>query len=241
MDDLVSLLARPEPGPAQPVGYRQGVIISYDQTTGANRVLVGGTTVTDLPLLNTSEALLLTPGAVVGILTAGPSWFIIGRVTIPGTKDALSALSMISSRVVVAVDPTFGTRSSEEFGDLTGAAVGPSVTVNISSSGKALVWWAAEYGYTGTWESISTAGVSVAVSGATNRSANGDYSMGHYLEFPVSPSPGAALTSMTNQASMMHVFEGLNPGQNTFTMKYRNRRNTGNVQFGTREIAVLAL
>lgn len=241
MDDLVSLLARPEPGPAQPVGYRQGVIISYDQTTGANQVLVGGTTVTDLPLLNTSEALLLTPGAVVGILTAGPSWFIIGRVTVPGTADALSALSMISSRIIAGSDSSAGTRSSDAWGDLSGTSVGPSVTVTISASGKALAWWAAGYGATGTWESLSTGGISVAVSGATTVSPSGDWALGHFMEFPVSPNPGAALVSASHQNCLMHLFEGLNPGQHTFTMKYRNRRNSGDVIFESRRIAVLAL
>src|SRR5688500_10078081 len=99
-DDLVAALAPPPASGGAAVGYRQGVIRSYDQTTGANTVEVGGALLTNLSLLNTSEALLLTPGAVVGVLTAGPAWFILGRVTVPCTPEALSALSMISSRIV---------------------------------------------------------------------------------------------------------------------------------------------
>jgi hypothetical protein len=241
VDDLVPVLAPPPASGSAAVGYRQGVIRSYDQTTGANTVDVGGATLTNLPLLNTSEALLLVPGAVVGVLTAGPSWFILGRVTVPGTPEALSALSMISSRIVAAVDLAQGTRSSNSFGDLSGASVGPSVTVSISASGKALAFWGAGYGATGTWESLSTSGTSVAVSGATTRAASSDYSLGHHMEFPVSPNPGNALSNTSHQNSLMHLFEGLNPGSNTFTMKYRNLRNAGNVQFDTREIAVFAL
>lgn len=91
-DDLAPLLA-PQSGPA--VGFRQGVIVSYDPTTGANTVAVGGSILTNLALLNTSEALLLVPGAVVGILTTGATWCILGRLTIPGTPDALTALASI--------------------------------------------------------------------------------------------------------------------------------------------------
>lgn len=237
-DDLAPLLV---PAEAPGVGFRQGTILTWDPLDAANTVSVGGTVMENLPILNTNEALLLEPGAVVGILTAGPSWFILGRITVPATPAAASALAMVSSRIVAASDPDQGTRSSTAFGNLSGAAVGPSVTVNISGSGKALLWWSCAYGATGNWEPISTGGTSVAVSGATTRAASADYSLGHYMEFPASPALGTALTSTSIQNTLMHLFEGLNPGQNTFTMQYRNRTGSTNCQFETREIAVFAL
>ncbi|HEY3484350.1 MAG TPA: hypothetical protein VGK49_03150, partial [Ilumatobacteraceae bacterium] len=91
-DDLVPLLAQ-SPGPA--VGFRQGVIVTWDQETAENTVLVGRSIMTNLPILNTSEAAILAEGDVVGILVAGATWGILGRFTIPGTPEAVSALSSL--------------------------------------------------------------------------------------------------------------------------------------------------
>ncbi|MEO3930922.1 hypothetical protein ABGB07_44835 [Micromonosporaceae bacterium B7E4] len=238
-NDLAPLLAA---APSAGVDLRQGVVLAWNPVTAQNVVQVGGTTMTDLPILNTSEALLLAPGAVVGILAAASTWFILGRVTVPGTPEAASALSMVSSRIIAVVDPGLGSRSSATFGDLAGAAVGPSVTATISASGKALAFWSCGYGGSvgGTWEAHSTAGVSVAVSGATTVAASGDYSLGHNIQFPADPNPGNALTYSSFQNGMHHLFEGLNPGANTFTMKYRNLAGI-DTEFDTREIAVFAL
>lgn len=79
-DDLAPLLA---PAPAPAVGYRQGVVVAWDSVTFANQVSVGGATVTNLPLLNSSDASLIVPGDTVGILTFGSSWAILGRFTVP--------------------------------------------------------------------------------------------------------------------------------------------------------------
>jgi len=151
---------------------------------------------------------------------------------------------MISQRIVAASDPGVGIRTSSSYGDLTGAAPGPSVTVNISPVGRAaLVFWSAGYGSTAdlSWEPRSTSGISVEVSGATSIPPSGDYSLGHDMQFPLSPNPGNALTFSSFQCSLMHLFTDLNPGQTTFTLKYRNLTNSTDCQFETREIAVFAL
>jgi len=228
MDDLVSLLARPEPGPAQPVGYRQGVIISYNQTTGANQVLVGGTTVTDLPLLNTSEALLLTPGAVVGILTAGPSWFIIGRVTVPGSEQALSALRMVSDRMLADEVPGQGTRAQATFGDLNDQ-VGPSVTATISRSGMALVLVGATITTAGAIYSGGLMGFDI--TGATTRGA----SVADSLEFSMSSEAFSA------SATRSILVTGLNAGEHTFTARYRSAASGTPFTCENRNLVVFAL
>ncbi|MEV6798549.1 hypothetical protein AB0M91_09395 [Micromonospora rifamycinica] len=150
----------------------------------------------------------------------------------------LVTLSSLAFGPVAASDPASGTRTSSAFGDLTGAAVGPSVTVTIGSTGRALAFWSAGWGITGTWEALSTGGISVELSGANTIPASSDYSLGHYLEHPVAPATGNSLVSASFQAGMMHFFKNLTAGPTTFTLKYRNRRNAGNVLFDTREIAV---
>lgn len=80
-DDLTPLL---RPAPPERVGYRQGLVLSWNQTTGANTVQVGAATLTNVPFFNTStQALLLTVGDVVGILTVGTGWVIVGRISVP--------------------------------------------------------------------------------------------------------------------------------------------------------------
>lgn len=211
-DDLVPLLSQPAPSG---VGFRQGVIVEWNGTTAENTVAVAGGIMQNLPILNTNEALSLAPGAVVGVLTAGSTWFILGRITIPGTPEAASALAAVFAQIQVSTDNSTGTRNDASFGDLAGAAVGPSVAVNISSAGRALVLWSADYGQSSEWRDITTGGISVAVSGATTIAANGAYSLGSFLQHPVSPNPGWSLVAGGHQGAMMHLFEGLNAGSNT--------------------------
>lgn len=81
-DDLTDLFAEPPPGPAQPVTYRQGVIVSWDAGSAANTVQVGGAIFTNLPVFAPAVA-HIGEGSVVGLVTAGPSWMILGPITDP--------------------------------------------------------------------------------------------------------------------------------------------------------------
>ncbi|MEV6693363.1 hypothetical protein AB0M35_18025 [Micromonospora sp. NPDC051196] len=237
-DDVASLLVLP---PADGIGFRQGVVVEWDRQTAQNRVQVGGSLMQDLPILNTNEALSLAPGSVVGILTCGSTWFILGRITIPGSVEAASALSAVFAQIRVATNNEAGTRNDATYGDLSGTSVGPEVTVTISPAGRALVFWTADYGQSSDWRPIATGGVSVAVSGATTRAADAAWSLGSFLQHPVAPNPGAALMAGGHQGAMMYLFEDLTPGSNTFTLKYRTRSTPGNVEFQSRQIAVLAM
>jgi hypothetical protein len=86
-DDLTSLF----PAPAAGAQLGQGTILTWDSATGHNTVDWAGTTLTDVPILNTAEAITLKPGHVVVLLGQGGSWFIIGRVTTPGDPDFAGA------------------------------------------------------------------------------------------------------------------------------------------------------
>lgn len=87
-DDLVTVLV----GDKQPeVGFRQGVIQSWNANTGQNVIAVGGTFLTDVAILNTGEAVALKAGHVVGLLTMAGSWFILGRITPPNDPNFAAA------------------------------------------------------------------------------------------------------------------------------------------------------
>ncbi|MGW3619491.1 hypothetical protein [Micromonospora arida] len=234
-DDLTPLLI-PQPGPG--LGFRQGVVTAWNPLTAENTIEVAGATLTNVPILNTNEAVLLSPGAVVGLMTSGPSWFILGRVTVPGTPDAASALRMVSSRLIASSNLAQGTLTAPvaSYTDLSGGGAGPSVSATISSSGKALVLFGVEI----AWGAPVVQGIggyaSVAVSGATTIAASASWGVGHDCV--------AVEEAETFTAGKFHVFEGLNPGQHTFTMKYRAYSPGGatpTVTFREREIAVFAL
>lgn len=86
-DDLTSLFGLPSVG-AQ---LGQGEILTWDSLTGANTIAWAGSVLTDVPVLNTAEAITFKAGHIVVLLGQGNSWFIIGRVTKPGDPAFASA------------------------------------------------------------------------------------------------------------------------------------------------------
>lgn len=91
-DDLVPFLTgKADPDRVPQLRFRQGTVQSWNPDTGANIIIVGGAALTDVPMLNTGEAIALKAGHVVGLLTWGGSWFIVGRITVPGSPDFASA------------------------------------------------------------------------------------------------------------------------------------------------------
>lgn len=75
--DLSPLFAPTGPG----VRFGQGLITAWNSNTGENTVQWAGGELTNVPILNTGEAVALRAGHVVGMLGQGLTWFIIGRIT----------------------------------------------------------------------------------------------------------------------------------------------------------------
>jgi hypothetical protein len=90
LDDLVPLFA-PDPSAPPPLNFRQGRVVAWNPDTGENTIDVGGAQLEDVSVLNTGEAIALKVGHIVGLVTWGSSWFIIGRITVPGSPDFASA------------------------------------------------------------------------------------------------------------------------------------------------------
>lgn len=206
-DDLVPLLGQT---PGKGIGFRQGVVHEWNQQTAENTIRVAGTNMTNLPILNTNEALLLQPGDVVGIMTAGSSWFIIGRITIPGTPAAATALDMVSGGITSGVDPSGGSTNSTSFTDLSGTNVGPTVRATVGSSGKAIITLTA-------YMEAAAGGLAlmgVQVAGPTNVAPTQVQSLS------LGGGSSSQLISMSGRSSVQVLFEGLQPGTYTFTAKY---------------------
>lgn len=86
-DNLAPLFTPAAPG----VRFRQGTILTWNSQTGQNTIDVAGGTLTDVPVLNTSEAIALKAGHIVGLLVMGSVAFILGRVTPPNDPNFAAA------------------------------------------------------------------------------------------------------------------------------------------------------
>jgi hypothetical protein len=211
----LSTVFRP-PDDAPPLGFRQGVVLTWNQTTAENTISVGGTVLVDVPCVNSFEAQALLPGDIVGILKFGSAWFVLGRITGPSTTTALS----VSDTIATSEATTSGT-----FGDLP-AGVGPQVTIAVRSTAKILVLLSAQISGTSFGGEMS-----FAVSGASTVAA----ATARALQFQAA---GAGLIAATYLVRL-NPDDGLVAGSNTFTAKYRAA--SGTATFANRNLTVATI
>lgn len=145
--------------------------------------------------------------------------------TAKATGDAQFFVSTAANAVAArqlssAVIATSQTTTSTTYTDLT--TVGPQVTVTTST--RALVIFATEIDNS---SSTGASSASVAVSGASSVSASNAWRMVR----------DGITAGNVNRWAMVHLFTGLTPGSNTFTMKYLVGSGTGT--FANRELTVL--
>lgn len=87
-NDLAALLT---PAPSKGVQFSQGKILTWDRNELRNTVEWRGITLTDLPLIEGLNNLVLKPGDVVGLMGWAPenakgvgTWWIVGKLSNPG-------------------------------------------------------------------------------------------------------------------------------------------------------------
>jgi hypothetical protein len=87
-NDLAALLT---PAPSKGVQFSQGKILTWDRDELRNTVEWRGITLTDLPMIEGLNNLVLKPGDVVGLMGWAPenakgvgTWWIIGKLSNPG-------------------------------------------------------------------------------------------------------------------------------------------------------------
>ena len=232
-DDLTPLLAAPVPADGA-MRYGQGVIVAWDPNTFANTILWRGTTLTNLPVLSAVDALTYRPGDVVSLIGTGAgagTWAIFGRLITPGSGAAARAIDwmtgtlarqvsaqVFADRVKSSTIATTESTTSVAFTDL--ATVGPTVTLDITDSGKALVFLSADL-----LAVSDNPAMSFTVSGATSLPAD--------THRKLWAGPGVSL-GVTRLISLT----GLNPGSTTFRAKYSAGSGT-ECFFSDRTLAVV--
>jgi hypothetical protein len=97
---LAEILA-PTNARAQPLselGFHQGQVIDWNSTTGENTILLGGSEIVDVPMLNIGDTVNINAGDTVAVFRYRNAYFIIGRVIVPNTEVfATSAVSFYAN------------------------------------------------------------------------------------------------------------------------------------------------
>ena len=148
------------------------------------------------------------------------------KATTSGGYFVADGVNSIAERFATGnTDLNSGTTTSTTFTDLTGAAIGPTVTVTTGT--MALVFIHGQMGNSGT----GSARMAYDVSGATTIAAADNRGNAVF---------GVAGVTIATGTAVLH-FGGvaLTPGSNTFTAKYRVSSGTGT--FSARRISVLPL
>lgn len=236
-DDLVPLLA-PKRGPV--VGYRQGLIVTWNQETAENTVYVGGTLMTNLTILNTSEAAILAPGDVVGILTSGYTWGIMGRYTFPGTPEAVTALSSLKTQSASesATDSFFTTSFIE-----APTNPGPVVEIAVGPSGRLLILLSAEI----SGQSTDNAAATAVCGGAMGFELSGANTLAAARARSVVASNNETVTTsqntvgVTDASTRAVLLDGLNPGLTTITSMYALVGDGVQVNINNRNLTAMAI
>lgn len=178
-DDLSDLLtqqwtadAGPRPGfggHGTPPKYGQGTVEAWDTETGENQIRYHGAVLSNLPIIGSTDILVIQPGDQVAIMSWAPNggsgaYWIVGRLVVPGTEAATRSIQFmqgelaktISAQVfaeristdedegVGTITPPAGAGVFGPFSNLTGADVGPQVTATVGAAGKMLVMVTAE-------------------------------------------------------------------------------------------------
>lgn len=239
-DVLATLLARTVGGaPDQPeLGFHQGIVITWDQVAGTNTIMIGGSLVSDVPVL-AAGSVLIGANDVVGILRVRTQYFILGRISV--LSQALTIRTALLSATSFA--------PSAAYTDLSGGGVGPTLSnVYIGPSRRCIVFLSAfaaatDMGYAAMHFQVTGASV---INPPTGTSA---FSKGAFTG-SISADVGDDPTMVGGSASrqfLVTAADGLNEGLNTFTMKYLCCNEAGgsptnnDCQFSERVIIVMPL
>lgn len=223
---------------ADPISFRKGTVVSYDQTSGDNVIEVGGANIQDVPVLGVAEAASYVPGAQVGILvvdTGGSqSWFIIGRIVRPNTSDYVDAVNRLSNSIYTDQVDTGTTTTSMTFGDLT--TYGPRVSPLVKSSNKLLIFMSSVIIADDT--DVANGGLMsveiVDANGSIVYGAGTLPNVGYYY------SDNATHALGDSQEATRLILVSLGAGLYTVTAKYR-AQGTSNTTFSFRNLTCIAV
>lgn len=219
---LAALIAEAgrSPSGSEDLSNYTGQILSWDEISGTNTVAVNGGTIPDMRVVASGVGVAYRVGDVVNITRRGTQWFINGKVGAPGA----GAGNQIQSADVAANETT----TSTSFTNL--ATFGPSVTLTIGSSRRALVSISAYLSLASNDTNYAGGVMGFTVTGAS--------SIGVFRTIAAEIAGGGLGVSI-GRTMLFTSADGLNPGVNTFTCKYAAATSSYPATIGSRNITVI--
>jgi hypothetical protein len=237
-------LAAPAPlGPAGQVGYRTGVIVTWDPLTLANTVRVDNTIIPNVQIKNLAEIPFLAVGSRVSVLSVRypdglSSFYIDGRIITPETDEATQVVSALSAGSILHdfIETTEGTAASP-WVDL--ATIGPIVEPTVSPTGRLVVLLGAACSTPDDPLAFNTGGglMSFALSGANTLAADDERAIQLVANLEsVDGESNYVLGSVFGAIELT----GLNAGLTTITAKY-GADVAADTLFSNRSLTVITL
>lgn len=228
--EIADLITQGIQGPtgAEDLALHTGVILSWDESSGTNAVLVGNSSMTNLKAVQPGIGMQYVQGDVVLVVRKQTQYFVLGKVAAPGGNNT----NQIKSAEVVAQEIS----GSTTYGDL--ATYGPELTINIGSSRRFLLMVNCYMFVSGTVAANTLVGgnMTVNVTGASIIPVVGTVSAAWVGNGITNGSGGGGQFS---RMFVMTAANGVNPGPNTFTAKYKTALLSPAVSFQTRNITVI--
>lgn len=229
--DIAALMSA---GFAKPTGpedsaFHTGQIVSWDELSGVNSVLVNGVILSNLKIIQSGIGLTYSVNDVVVIMRKQTQYFIMGKVADPGAG--------LSNQIKAAAVTANQTTATTTFTDL--ATVGPQVTVTIGSSRRCLVIVDCRITCTTAGQAAQYVGgaMGFAVSGASSIAAGNGALNVQFYSGPTAPNIG--WNQAVSHTVVLDSSNGLNAGSNTFTAKYYSQTASPICGFEARNIVVI--
>lgn len=114
------------------LGFHQGQITYFNSGTGENEILIAGSVITNVPMLNIGDTVNLVSGDLVAVLRHRSTYFILGRIVLP--------LSEFFASSSVA----FATRHTTPFGFAisTTEFIAATATMTVPAWSERVLCWA---------------------------------------------------------------------------------------------------
>lgn len=227
-DDISQDMGHRNPSGSRDIGLRLGVVLAWDDLTGANTIAVDDETHDDLRVVQGGIGISYGINDVVLIGRKQSTYFILGKVAAPGAGAAQQIVS-------ASIQTNEGT-SSTSYVDL--ATPGPSVQVQIGSSRRALVTFSAGISSTANPANQFVGGsASFSVTGSSSIAMGAFSASALHLSPDTTQLTGVAQT--TTRSLLLTAADGLNAGLNIFTMQYHTATAGITCNFNSRNITVI--
>lgn len=228
--EIAQLIAGAARGPSGPedVGLHTGVVLTWDESSGVNSVLIGNTAVPNVRSVQPGIGVQYQPGDSVMLVRKQTQYFVFGKISVPGGANA--------NQIQYAEVSTQEATGSTSYTDL--ATVGPSLSINIGSSRRFLLLVNCYMFASGTVpvNTLFGGSMTVNITGASTVNAVGTVT-GSWVGNGITNGSGGG--GQFFRSYVMTAANGINPGAHTFTAKYLSALASPTCLFRERAITVI--